>query len=77
MDQLVQLTYLVAAVLFIVGLKGLTRPKTAVRGNLFGALAMFIAVAVTLQQSGLSFELIGAGVALGSVIGVIVAVRVR
>ena len=77
MDQLVQLTYLVAAVLFIVGLKGLTRPKTAVRGNLFGALAMFIAVAVTLLQSGLSFELIGAGVALGSVIGVIVAVRVR
>jgi H+-translocating NAD(P) transhydrogenase subunit beta len=76
-DQLVQLTYLVAAVLFIVGLKGLTRPKTAVRGNLFGALAMFIAVAVTLLQSGLSFELIGAGVALGSVIGVIVAVRVQ
>ena len=35
--------YLVASVLFILGLKGLTHPRTAVRGNFLGALAMFLA----------------------------------
>ncbi len=40
--------YLVAAILFILGLKGLTHPRTAVRGNLIGALGMLLAVVVTL-----------------------------
>ena len=34
---LINLAYLVASVLFILGLKGLTHPRTAVRGNLLGA----------------------------------------
>ena len=42
------LAYLVASVLFIRGLKGLTHPRTAVRGNLTGSLAMLIAVLATL-----------------------------
>ena len=33
----INLLYLVASVLFIVGIKGLTHPRTAVRGNLLGA----------------------------------------
>ena len=45
---LTKLAYLVASILFIMGLKGLTRPRTAVRGNMLGALAMLIAVAATL-----------------------------
>lgn len=77
MDQLIQLAYLVAAALFILGLKGLTRPKSAVRGNLLGACAMLLAVVVTLLQSGLSFELIGGGVVLGAVIGAVFATRVQ
>jgi NAD(P) transhydrogenase subunit beta len=40
--------YLLAAVLFILGLKGLTHPRSAVRGNLLGALGMFVATAATL-----------------------------
>ena len=35
--------YLLAAVLFILGIKGMTHPRTAVRGNLLGALGMLIA----------------------------------
>ncbi len=48
---LTDFAYLVAAVLFILGLKGLTHPRTAVRGNLFGALGMLVAVVVTLLDT--------------------------
>jgi NAD(P) transhydrogenase subunit beta len=44
------LGYLVAAVLFIFGLKGMTHPRTAVRGNLLGAIGMLLAVLVTMLQ---------------------------
>ena len=45
---LVSFIYLVAGILFILGIKGLTKPKTAVRGNKLSALGMLIAVVVTL-----------------------------
>ena len=44
----VALWYLVASVLFILALKGLSHPSTARRGNLFGIIGMAIAVVVTL-----------------------------
>lgn len=65
----VELTYLLAAVLFILGLRGLTHPKTAVQGNLLGALGMFLACVVTLTQGGLHFGWIVAGLLIGSVVG--------
>ncbi|TVR33557.1 MAG: NAD(P)(+) transhydrogenase (Re/Si-specific) subunit beta [Spirochaetaceae bacterium] len=72
------LAYLVAAVLFIVGLKGLTHPRSAVRGNLLGATGMLLAIVVTLlQQEILGFELIAGGVLLGSLIGAILALRIQ
>jgi hypothetical protein len=46
--SITNLAYLVAAVLFIFGLKGLAHPRTAVRGNMMGALGMLLAVVVTL-----------------------------
>ena len=74
---LVNFVYLVASVLFILGLKGLTHPRTAVRGNLLGALAMFIAVVVTLlDQRVLTFEYILLGVVIGSLIGAVLAIRI-
>ena len=69
--------YLVASVLFILGLKGLTHPRTAVRGNKLGALAMLIAVVVTLfDQQILTFEYILIGVVVGGLIGATFAIRV-
>ena len=47
-QEIIQLAYLVASVLFIMGLKGLTRPKTAVRGNFLGSLGMLVAIVATL-----------------------------
>ena len=72
------LIYLLAAVLFIVGLKGLTHPRTAVRGNLFGALGMLIAVVATLYfQAGLHFSWIIVGLAVGGGIGALLAVKIE
>ena len=68
--------YLLAAVLFILGIKGLTHPRTAVRGNLLGALGMLIAAGVTLLARGLDFKIILAGVLVGAAIGAVAAWRV-
>lgn len=77
-DQLIQIAYLVVVVLFILGLKGLTHPKSAVRGNQMGALAMLIAVLVTLTDQGiLSFTWILAGLSIGAVIGAVMALKVQ
>jgi NAD(P) transhydrogenase subunit beta len=73
----IDLGYLIAAVLFILGLKGLAHPRTAVRGNMLGGLGMLIAVVVTLLAHGLSYELIAIGVGIGAVIGAVAALRVK
>ncbi|MCB9852964.1 MAG: NAD(P)(+) transhydrogenase (Re/Si-specific) subunit beta [Phycisphaerales bacterium] len=77
-QNLINLAYLVAAVLFIYGLKGLTHPRTAVRGNLLGALAMLIAVVVTLwDQHVIGWSWICGGIVVGSAIGAYLAVKVE
>ncbi|NIS15129.1 MAG: NAD(P)(+) transhydrogenase (Re/Si-specific) subunit beta [candidate division Zixibacteria bacterium] len=77
-SNIVNLAYLLAAVLFIFGLKGLTHPRTAVRGNLLGATGMLIAVLVTLfDKSIISYELIIVGVIVGGLIGSILAAKIQ
>ncbi len=77
-SNLINAAYLVAAVLFILGLKGLTSPRTAVRGNTLGAMGMLLAMVATLVDKQIvSFELIALGIAIGSVIGIIWAVKVQ
>lgn len=75
--ELRDLAYLAAAALFIFGLKGLTHPRTAVRGNLLGALGMLMAVVVTLL--GLDFDptLIVVGLVVGAIIGAVMAVAIQ
>lgn len=63
--------YVVAAILFILGLKLLSKPKTARTGNLLSALGMLVAVLVTLLSKEIvDWSTIGISVAIGSVIGV-------
>jgi NAD(P) transhydrogenase subunit beta len=72
------LAYLVSAILFIFALKGLTHPATARRGNLFGMLGMLIAIGATLAGAEVQgYWLIGIAVALGAVIGIVVALRIQ
>ena len=82
---LVRITYIVAAALFILGLKQMGRPKTAVRGNLLGATGMFVAVLMTLiliAEEGVfgqpaTFWFIGIGIFIGGAIGAFLAYKVQ
>ena len=74
----IDIAYLIAAILFIIGLKGLTKPRTAVRGNLLGACGMLLAVLVTLlDKDVLTFGTILAGLIGGGAIGALFATRIR
>jgi len=64
---LIPVLYLLSAVLFIVGLKGLTKVRTAKRGNLISAAAMLLAVVTTLLELGLvDYRWIVAGLVVGA-----------
>ena len=76
--NLINLAYLIAAVLFILGLKGLTHPRTAVRGNLLGALGMLVAIVATLLHfEVLSYWMILVGLVVGSAAGTVLALTIR
>ncbi len=72
----VALAYLIASVFFILALKGLSSPITARRGNLFGMVGMTIAVIVTLTVT-MNWALILVCIALGGIIGTVIARRVQ
>ncbi len=75
--ELINIWYIVAAALFIFGLKQLGSPATAVRGNLLSSVGMFIAVVVTLfNQEILSFQWIIVAAVVGAIIGAVAAQKV-
>ena len=77
-SELVNIAYLIAASFFIFGLKGLTHPRTAVRGNMLGAIGMLIAIMVTLlDRQIISYQLIFVGFVIGGAIGAVLAVRIQ
>ncbi len=82
MEAWIPLGYLLSAALFIFGLKKLGHPRTAPRGNQYGAMGMLVAVLTTivdmqLASGGMNWELIIAGLVVGSVIGIIMAIKVE
>jgi NAD(P) transhydrogenase subunit beta len=78
--NIVSLLYLVAGVLFILSLRGLSSPETSRQGNLFGMIGMAIAIVTTLAAhppaGGLSWLLVLLGIAIGGGIGAVIARRV-
>ena len=78
MAEWTTLGYLAASILFILGLKRLSRPRTAVRGNQYGAAGMLVAVVVTLaDDSIIGYGWIIGGLLLGTLAGVLLALRVQ
>jgi len=79
--NLAALLYLAAGVLFILALRGLSSPETSRRGNKLGMLGMAIAIGTTLafkveEWDALTLGLIVAGIAIGGIIGAIIARRI-
>ncbi len=74
MTQWIDWAYITAAFLFALGLKLLSSPATARRGNLVSALGMAIAVAATLcNQTLVDFRWLASGMALGAIVGIVAA----
>ncbi len=70
--------YLVASVLFILALRGLSSPETARRGNLYGVAGMVIAIVSTLADPGVvSLSMILLGILIGGSIGTVVGLRIK
>lgn len=75
---LITLAYLAASILFILSLKGLSSQETARAGNLYGVAGMFVAVAATLTSADVvSLTPVIIALAIGAVVGVVLAVRVQ
>lgn len=77
-----ELSYLAAGVLFIVGLKGLTSPRTARRGNRLAALGMLVATIVIVvdllsDDAAMAWGIVIGGIVAGGIVGAILAVRVQ
>lgn len=76
-NYLLEFTYLLASALFILGLKGLSHPETARRGMFMAEAGMLAAIIGTLFHQGIiTYEWIGAGLIIGSIIGGLMAIWV-
>ena len=72
------IAYLIAAICFILALKGLSSPTSSRRGNIIGIIGMVIAVVTTvLDPNVLSYTWIIAGLVIGGAIGVVIALRIQ
>ncbi len=77
-ENLAGLAYLIAAICFIMALRGLAHPESARRGNLFGIAGMVVAVVTTALNPGVvSYPLIAAGILIGGAIGTVIALRIE
>ncbi len=78
MKIIIALAYLLSSILFILGLKNLSSPKTARRGNLLAMTAMLIAIIVTLTKNEIvGFTHIIIGLIIGNTIGAIIARKIN
>lgn len=76
-NNLILLVYLVSSVLFIFGIKMLSAVKTARKGNMLSSVGMLLAIIVTLlNKEILSYELIILGILIGTVVGIVMALKV-
>src|SRR5512134_58597 len=76
--ELTGFAYLIAAVLFILALRGLSHPESARQGNIFGIVGMAIAVITTLLRPDVvNYSLIIPGILIGGAIGTVIALRIQ
>ncbi|MEM1400845.1 MAG: NAD(P)(+) transhydrogenase (Re/Si-specific) subunit beta, partial [Pseudomonadota bacterium] len=78
MSDFAVLAYLISAICFILALRGLSSPETSRQGNMFGMAGMALAIVTTLLLPAVqSYWLILFGIAIGGVIGTMIALRIQ
>lgn len=78
-ESIIQLAYIASSIMFIFGLKMMSKQATAARGNLLSAVGMGVAIVATLfviQGGGFSWGVIAAGLVIGGAIGTVSALKV-
>lgn len=76
-DTIIALSYIVASVFFIYGIKMLGSASTARKGNMVSMMGMAIAIVATLLYQGMQFQFIAIGIGIGALIGGTAAYRVQ
>jgi NAD(P) transhydrogenase subunit beta len=71
--SVINLSYIIASILFVIGIKMLGSAKTARKGNMLSSIGMLLAIVVTLLDAGLDYTWIIIGLVVGSLIGAIAA----
>ncbi len=77
LETLVTATYLGAAILFILTLRGLSHPETARLGNLYGMIGMALAIVATVALTSNNIVILIGGLVVGGTIGVVLARKVQ
>lgn len=78
MNIAIEIIYLISSIFFIYGIKKLSSPKTARKGNLYSSIGMLMAIVVTLlDQNVLTYEWIIIGGVIGSLIGAVLALKIK
>jgi NAD(P) transhydrogenase subunit beta len=73
----IEIIYLISSIFFIFGIKYLSSPKTARKGNLYASIGMLLAIVITLfDQQVLTFEWIIIGIIVGSAVGTVMAMKI-
>ncbi len=76
LDIFINFLYIAGSILFVIGLKGLSKPATARNANLLSAIGMLLAIVATLLTKGLEFQWIIVGLMIGTAIGIFIALKV-
>lgn len=77
MNNTIDLSYIIASIIFIIGLKLLGKQTTARRANMISSIGMLLAIVATLLIKGLSFQWIFVGLVIGTAIGIYAAYAVK
>ncbi len=74
---IINISYIVASILFVLGIKMLGSARTARRGNMISSIGMLLAIVVTLLAEGLDYKFIIIGLIVGGMIGAVAAKVVK
>ncbi len=75
-NVVINILYIIASILFILGLKRMSKPNTARNANLMSSVGMLLAIVTTLLTQGMEYQWIFIGFIIGTLLGLLMALKV-